>query len=106
MNEHRRNRALELIGATSLVHGSPGHGWYYGQNHDYFLSLPSGRVVAEVCQQPDRFNVDSDRLWSVTWVEDFKPGEAAPVQEFYVTRSAARMRVEGKYETTTPLLQS
>ena len=93
------SRQLQMVGATAEG-PSEDHAWFFGANHDYYLEMPSGRIVAEVSQQQSRFGNPNDTIWCVTWVEFLKPGPITadtPAQEYYVTRRAARQVVEDKY---------
>lgn len=83
------------------------YGWFRGQNHDYLLALPSGRVIAEATINPDRYNIDNDRLWVIILdIHKQVPGQA-PVMpnEFFITRTAARARIEEYYSQTPDQLQ-
>ena len=105
MGEHQlrrpMDRELQLIGATTRC--GDRYAWFHGQNHDYFLDLTGGRVIAEVCIRPSQFQDRGDMLFAVTWVADFKPGDPPPPREFYVARSAARNRIEEKYGAVSVL---
>lgn len=96
-------RALQTIGATQRL--GEDFAWFFGENHDYLLEFEGGKVVAEVTRRASPLGGKDDTLYSVTYVSenmlvtktDGSMAVNSPLQEFYMSRSAARDAVEAHY---------